>query len=116
MVSRGQSISGELRLVAHSRQSYDVHLKLTGAVDHQSPTAESPQYHAPQRHAPRLSVHQFVFKPWVVVEVGGTIWRCCARASVSDAMPVSMHRTAASRGAPAPDGEQIYVRLRANML
>ena len=36
MVSRGQSISGELRLVAHSRQSYDVHLKLTGAVDHQS--------------------------------------------------------------------------------
>lgn len=30
MVSKGQSITGELRLVAHARQSYDIHLRLTG--------------------------------------------------------------------------------------
>lgn len=32
MVSKGQSISGEVRLVAHSRQSYDIHLELTGML------------------------------------------------------------------------------------
>ncbi len=29
-VQKGQDITGELRLKSHSRQSYDVHLQLTG--------------------------------------------------------------------------------------
>jgi hypothetical protein len=45
-----------------------------------------------------------------------SVMACCAQAWLSDDMPVSMHRTAAGRGAAAPDGEQIYIRLPENML
>lgn len=48
-VQKGQDITGELRLKSHSRQSYDVHLQLTGQLSaplQACPLAELPPWRA----------------------------------------------------------------------